>query len=838
MSFWSSSLRGKLLIAFLAVAVVPLALATTLAVRNSRSTVEQQVGGAQSQLAGEVARGVDRMMNERSLEIAAAGSTGELGAAALGMGDSTSTKALLESIRARSGEVRAVHLYDRSGKLLAAAGPVSGTAAGSTWFTAGLEAVASSSIGSVDRDASGTLFLRIAHAVKTGTGSPIGVVVEDLDWAAVSRKAFGETEKKLQDRGTKSARAYLVAKDGTVIGSSKSTDVLSAKSTNPDIMKAFAARTEGSLDAPFLDLGDALVAYAPLGSAVNGGGASMVLVADTADAFQAAAHLRNLLIGISLLVTAIVGWLAWQMSGRIASPLVEAANLAEKLAVGDTTRAIAVIDGQDETARLNSALRRLLTYMKDLTGAAQTVAAGGVNIQIVAKSEQDELSKAFLTVVDVNATLIGELGRITKSAADGALGERADASRFSGSYRELVQGVNRTLDAVVAPIGEAAQVLERLAARDLSARVKGDYHGDHAKIKNAVNAAAENLDSALADVLRTSEHLTESSSEIGEGGRVLAGRAGEQAASLEETSASLTELAAMTKQTTSNVQAVRDLATEAQQSAAAGSSSMTRLSDAIVRIKESSDATAKIVKTIDEIAFQTNLLALNAAVEAARAGDAGRGFAVVAEEVRNLAIRSAEAARNTADLIAQGAAKAEDGVLINADVQKQLEDIHRRVAKVGDVMQEIATASSQQSDGVGQIHTSVEAMNSVTQDVAASSERSATAAADLGQQAETLRAMVDQFTLSAGAGQRQASRGTAHSSAPRSTAKPPARSITAAKSGRAPVNGNGNGNGYSNGHGNGHGSSTRVSVLPESKNGAAGRVIPFDDDETDTLSSF
>jgi len=175
------------------------------------------------------------------------------------------------------------------------------------------------------------------------------------------------------------------------------------------------------------------------------------------------------------------------------------------------------------------------------------------------------------------------------------------------------------------------------------------------------------------------------------------------------------------------------------------------MSENIEKIKASSDQTAKIVKTIDEIAMQTNLLALNAAVEAARAGEAGRGFAVVAEEVRNLASRSAQAAKNTADMIAESVKNASDGVKISHEVARSFEQITTSVKTMNELIAEIATASKEQAAGITQVNVAVGQMDKVTQQNAANAEESASASEELSSQAAELKSMVGQFVIQAGA---------------------------------------------------------------------------------------
>jgi methyl-accepting chemotaxis protein len=209
-------------------------------------------------------------------------------------------------------------------------------------------------------------------------------------------------------------------------------------------------------------------------------------------------------------------------------------------------------------------------------------------------------------------------------------------------------------------------------------------------------------------------------------------------------------MSSMTRQTARNAQEARALAVDADHAVTEGEKGMRELSHAITKIKASADATAKIVKTIDEIAFQTNLLALNAAVEAARAGAAGKGFAVVAEEVRNLAMRSADAAKNTATMIEESVRNAESGVHIQDNVLKSLTQISIKAKKVREVMDEIAAASDQQARGVDQIHGAMERMNRLTQQTAANSEESASTAEELSSQADVTQDLVASFKLGGG----------------------------------------------------------------------------------------
>jgi len=252
--------------------------------------------------------------------------------------------------------------------------------------------------------------------------------------------------------------------------------------------------------------------------------------------------------------------------------------------------------------------------------------------------------------------------------------------------------------------------------------------------------------SGVSDNLHAgAQQTTAAATQVSTASQSLAQGATEQAASLEETSASLEEISSMTKRNAENAQRAKDLAGHARQAADTGVTDMTAMKTAMSEIKGSSDDIAKIIKTIDEIAFQTNILALNAAVEAARAGEAGAGFAVVADEVRNLAQRAAQAAKETAAKIETAIDKTHQGVEISNKVAVSLEAIVTRTREVNELVVEIASASLEQNQGISQVTQAVAQMDQVTQSNAASAEESASAAEELNAQAHALEGVVSEL---------------------------------------------------------------------------------------------
>jgi len=447
-------------------------------------------------------------------------------------------------------------------------------------------------------------------------------------------------------------------------------------------------------------------------------------------------------IGIALSIIVVM-----MLTVSITKPLRKGVLMMQELGRGHLSKRLNM-ERKDEIGSLAKAMDQFADYLqKNVIFNMQQISEGNIDIAPAITDDRDEIGPALKKIVETISNLVKEMEMLTRSATEGKLDIRGNAETFNGAYQEIVAGVNKTLDAIMGPINEASAILEKVANKDLSDRIKGDYKGFYTDIKETINMAVENLDKALQQVAIGAEQVASASVQVSTGGQALSQGASEQASSLEEVSSSLQEMSSMTRQNAQNAREAKGVSEQARESADKGVESMSRMSSAINRIKSSSDSTARIVRTIDEIAFQTNLLALNAAVEAARAGDAGRGFAVVADEVRNLAMRSAEAAKNTAALIEDAVKNSENGVNINAEVLKNFHDIVEKSNQVSHVVAEIAVASEQQDEGISQVTKAVEQLNQLTQQNAANAEESASAAQEMSSQSEQMRSMIAGFTL-------------------------------------------------------------------------------------------
>ncbi len=462
------------------------------------------------------------------------------------------------------------------------------------------------------------------------------------------------------------------------------------------------------------------------------------------DNSAADARLSLLIAAISFILTLVIGFM-------IMNPVLKTLNsltlISKKVAMGDVNVTIDT-KTNDEIGILAESFREVIANQKDKVHIAREIAQGNLQVETQVLSEMDALGNAMIVMKDSINSLIKDVNYLANSAIEGNLTTRVDVTKHNGEYRKIVEGINHTLDAVLNPINEANSIIETLAERDLTSRMQGNYQGDFANTKKVLNTAVENLDQALHEINTGAQQVNSAANQIKSGSQSLSQSAFEQASSLEEISSSLQEMSSMTKQNYVNTQEARNMSESAHLSTEEGMKSMNLLSTVIEKIKVSSDETSKIIKTIDDIAFQTNLLALNAAVEAARAGEAGKGFAVVAEEVRNLAMRSAEAARNTTSLIEDAVKNAVEGVNENKVVAKNLENINNQVIKVKEVINEISVTSEQQRQGIEQINMAIDRLNQLTQQNAANSEESASTAVEMSTQAGIMMEMVSSFSIS------------------------------------------------------------------------------------------
>jgi methyl-accepting chemotaxis protein len=341
-----------------------------------------------------------------------------------------------------------------------------------------------------------------------------------------------------------------------------------------------------------------------------------------------------------------------------------------------------------------------------------------------------------------------ELANIVDTAIAGDLTARVSMRDKEGFMRELGGRINHLLIAFDETVEDFLAVLGRLAQGDLDARVEKDYGGIFGEVKDSINATVEKLTGITGSIKDSAGMIHTAATEISAGNTDLSNRTEKQAASLEETASSMESLTGTVKQTAANAQQASQLATDAYTRAMHGAEVVSRAVGAMDEISGSSRKIADIIGTIDGIAFQTNLLALNAAVEAARAGEQGRGFAVVAAEVRNLASRSAQAAKEIKALIQDSVAQVKTGEGLVEESGEALAEIQGWMRKVKDIIAEIAAASQEQSSGIEQVSDAVSHMDQITQQNAALVEEAAAAAKSLEDQAQTLAELVQFFKSS------------------------------------------------------------------------------------------
>ncbi len=343
--------------------------------------------------------------------------------------------------------------------------------------------------------------------------------------------------------------------------------------------------------------------------------------------------------------------------------------------------------------------------------------------------------------------LVAMAGKVALDVKDGKLDSRMTQDGLSIDFIEIPPGINNILQSILAPIEESSKVLAEMSNGNLTTYVTGDYKGDHAEIKNALNRSLDSFNEILGSLTIAVDEMQNGAGQISDASQSLSQGTSEQSASVEEISAAVTELSSQTKLATANTKKANILSFETLERSKKGSEMMKELMESMIQIKAASGNISKIIKAIDEIAFQTNLLSLNAAVEAARAGKHGKGFAVVAAEVKSLSDRSAKAAKETADLILESVNKANAGAEIAEKTVSALSEISRSVEEVANLMKEVTTASEEQSIALSEVEKSIQQIEEVTQNNAANSEETAGASTELAGQADSIGEMVGKFRV-------------------------------------------------------------------------------------------
>jgi len=627
----------------------------------------------------------------------------------------------------------------------------------------------------------------------------VGVLYGRRDGTVLS-----QISSDIQFKGT--GYGYVANELGVIIGHGDINLVLTqfnpiAEATTNEELQGLAGVIERAISRREIGHGiyyfegeDRMVGFAP----VEGSPWTVVTGVEAREVLQEVSNMRNLLIMFIFLAVLIGGVVVFIVSGNISKPIHAVNKIVGRLSEGDLRhykddQALKYKDRKDE---IGSMVREILTYQENFRthalGALDKISAGDLSVEIPVMNEKDQIGPVLNKTKDALLAMSNEAKMLIEAAVEGKLETRGDAEKFEGAYKEIVQGVNDTIDALTSPVRDTMEVLREFREGNLHVKVTNDYKGDFINLKNAINdtiatilsyveeidqvtgeMAKGNLDVGIereyrgdfdgikrsinfiinklneffGDIATASDQVSNGAGQIAEGSQELSQGSTEQASSIEELTATITQIASQTRQNADNANQANKLSTGMKDHAAKGNQSMQNMLASMKDINESSKSIANIIKVIDEIAFQTNLLALNAAVEAARAGQHGKGFAVVAEEVRNLAGRSANAAKETTDLIENSIKNVEEGTGIANETAKALDDIVKGVEETSRLITEIASASNEQATGVAQINDGIEQVSEVVQNNSATAEESAAASEELASQAEMLKEMLAMFKL-------------------------------------------------------------------------------------------
>lgn len=467
---------------------------------------------------------------------------------------------------------------------------------------------------------------------------------------------------------------------------------------------------------------------------------------------------------ITMLLLLVSGTLTFLGLRGIERSINGAVKITKAIAKGDFSMRMDA-DGKeryfvDLRDGINDLVSNLDQCLNDIMSSLKAVEEGDLTQKITNDYEGifDALKQATNAVTfKLDRAINTDVSPMVEAAIKGDFSSRITTDDYIGCYKELGDLLNNMSIKVGAGMDDVMVSLQALEQNDLTHEITSEYEGLFDVVKQASNTTTENLANVVRGIADVASEVANGSSEIAKGNAQLNDSTQEQAAALEETAASIEEITGTIQQTADNSRQANQLASEAQQQAESGSGVVDQATEAMSGINASSKKIADIIGVIDEIAFQTNLLALNAAVEAARAGEQGRGFAVVAGEVRSLAQRSAEAAKEIKGLINDSVSSVEEGSRLVDESGEALKTIVKSVQKVNEIVAEISAASQEQAEGVEQINKAIAQLDSGTQQNAAMVEEVNAASENLDEQVQNMNGLISQFDV----GEDDASRPTA-----------------------------------------------------------------------------
>jgi len=381
--------------------------------------------------------------------------------------------------------------------------------------------------------------------------------------------------------------------------------------------------------------------------------------------------------------------------------------------------------------------------------AANQIAGGKTDIQLDSGGTDEiaQLKQSMQLMSENISKMTEDTISLCQNAISGHLSERADLSKHKGDYKRIVEGFNQTLDAIINPIQEVMEILRLMSEKDLGHLITHNYQGDLENFKQNINKACTIIESSLTQVALSIEQINIATEQISAGNQAFAEVSGRQASMYQEISGAMDKISSISSKNSEFASKGKSLSVQTMGSIEQGYQSIHTMNQSMQMILQASADTEQIVKTIDAIAFQTNILALNAAVEAAHAGEAGKGFAVVAEEVKNLALRSADAAKQTYHLIEISKEKAENGVKILDETTHKFKDIHSGFDQLNQIIIQISDSANEQIQEVDTVYQDIRNLNEITQQNAANAEESAASSEELQSQTAELQSLISQFKL-------------------------------------------------------------------------------------------